>query len=169
MNNYFNRINAVLCTFIACLSLVALFNYGSSYLFPHSPTGTLENIKIYDMTVNNYLQCDESNISMTINADLSSAFNWNTKQLYVYVTGSYTTLKNVRNEVTIWDTIVTESDAVFKLKNELNKYSLRDEARLLRGRDVELILKYKYMPIVGSSREYFVNSSKILLPMKYFR
>ena len=45
---------------------------------------------------------------MQIDADLRSVFNWNVKQLFVYITAEYETEANVLNQVVVWDTIVND-------------------------------------------------------------
>ena len=39
---------------------------------------------------------DEANLLITVDADLSSVFNWNVKQLFVYVVAEYTSSTGVR-------------------------------------------------------------------------
>lgn len=48
-----------------------------------------------------------------MNADLSSLFNWNTKQVFVYVSASWpnATSTELVNEAVIWDTIITNPSA----------------------------------------------------------
>ena len=42
---------------------------------------------------------DQAILSLGINADLRSVFNWNVKQLFAYVTAEYETEANVLNQV----------------------------------------------------------------------
>ena len=42
---------------------------------------------------------DQAILSLGIDADLRSVFNWNVKQLFVYVTAEYETEANVLNQV----------------------------------------------------------------------
>ncbi|KAK4105075.1 signal peptidase 22 kDa subunit [Parathielavia hyrcaniae] len=57
-------------------------------------------------------------IKFSLDADLSSLFNWNTKQLFVYVTaewpsagGSSGSGQNASNQAVIWDSIITSPSA----------------------------------------------------------
>ncbi|RKF56854.1 Microsomal signal peptidase subunit 3 [Golovinomyces cichoracearum] len=52
-------------------------------------------------------------IRFSLSTDLSSLFNWNTKQLFVYVTASWpnSTSTEISNEAVIWDTIITNPSA----------------------------------------------------------
>ncbi|KAH6666853.1 microsomal signal peptidase-like protein subunit [Halenospora varia] len=52
-------------------------------------------------------------IRFTMNADFSSLFTWNTKQVFVYVSASWpnSTSEELVNEAVIWDTIITNPSA----------------------------------------------------------
>lgn len=53
-------------------------------------------------------------IRFSMEADLSSLFTWNTKQLFIYVTAEWTDEATGRlNEAVIWDDIVTAPSADF--------------------------------------------------------
>ena len=45
-----------------------------------------------------------------LDADLSPVFNWNVKQLFVYVTAEYKSKTNELNQVVIWDKIVLDKE-----------------------------------------------------------
>lgn len=51
---------------------------------------------------------DQAILSLGINADLRSVFNWNVKQLFVYITAEYETEANVLNQVVVWDSIIND-------------------------------------------------------------
>lgn len=50
-------------------------------------------------------------IKFSLDADLSSLFTWNTKQIFVYVTAEWPGPKNTTNEAVIWDDIITSPSA----------------------------------------------------------
>lgn len=77
-------------------------------------------------------------------------FNWNVKQLFVYVSASYPTVRNGTNEVVVWDKVVNNTkDAVLRYVNEFNKYPLVDRKQELRGTQITLSLSWDIMPITG--------------------
>ncbi|OXB71679.1 UNVERIFIED_CONTAM: hypothetical protein H355_016805 [Colinus virginianus] len=115
------------------------------------------------------LESDQVHLGLNIKADLSSCFNWNTKQLFLYVVAKYETPKNKRNEVILWDRIATQpKEAIVELLNEVNKYPLRDYGRSLRNRNITLHLEYVYHPIVGVMKTNSVASTTFTLPTSYF-
>lgn len=50
-------------------------------------------------------------IRFSLEADLSSLFTWNTKQLFVYVTADWTSPGGINNTAVIWDSIITNPSA----------------------------------------------------------
>jgi signal peptidase complex subunit 3 len=54
-----------------------------------------------------------ASIRFTLDADLSSLFTWNTKQLFVYVAAEWPAAgsENATNQAVIWDTVITSPSA----------------------------------------------------------
>lgn len=50
-------------------------------------------------------------IRFSLDADLSSLFTWNTKNLFVYVTADWPGPDNTTNSAVIWDSIITNPSA----------------------------------------------------------
>ncbi|KAF8597499.1 signal peptidase 22 kDa subunit [Ceratobasidium sp. AG-I] len=84
-------------------------------------------------------------------ADLSSLFTWNTKQLFVYMVAEYTNEKGMNNEVVMWDRIVRRKrDAKLNIESARAKYPLRDPSLTFRGASpANFTLKYNVMPWIG--------------------
>merc|ERR1719188_1467715 len=113
---------------------------------------------------------DQSTLSFNMEYDLTSEFHWNMNQLFVYLVASYNDTTNKRNEVAIWDRIVTdEEEALFSAKEMMVEYPLRDQFKELRGRDVRLHLRYRTMPIVGQMHTKELVAADFNLPQDYFR
>eukprot|EP00747_Dinoflagellata_sp_TGD_P183270 gnl/TRDRNA2_/TRDRNA2_38033_c0_seq1.p1 gnl/TRDRNA2_/TRDRNA2_38033_c0~~gnl/TRDRNA2_/TRDRNA2_38033_c0_seq1.p1 ORF type:complete len:189 (-),score=41.15 gnl/TRDRNA2_/TRDRNA2_38033_c0_seq1:210-776(-) len=152
MDSYSSRANTLFCTFVTVLGTFAVMNHLSSMLpmFNPSPQATVALNTIHDLTVNTYLGMDQCTLSFDMEHDLTTEFNWNMNQLFVYLVATYNQTSNVRNEVTLWDSIVTDvSDAHVKLKAAMVEYPMRDQHRELRGKDVRLHFRYRTMPITG--------------------
>lgn len=169
MECYASRSTTTLSTFILLFAIAAIFNYVSSFLFTQAPTGRVELQHVVDMTVHPYLQADQSHLRFFVEGDFSSAFQWNTHQLFAYIFVRYNTTNYVRNEVIIWDSIISNvKRAKFNYTGIFNKYPLRSVGRELRGKTIELVLAYRYMPVVGLMKEHIVTSSHVQLPQQYF-
>lgn len=94
---------------------------------------------------------ENSKITFDLDADLSPLFNWNTKQVFVYLTAEYPGKSTGSlNKVTYWDKIIKSKDeAKLHLANQKSKYSVWDVEKSFRGRDATLKLEWNIQPHVG--------------------
>jgi len=80
-----------------------------------------------------------ASIRFSLDADLSSLFTWNTKQVFVYVTASWpsnaSSPASVANTAVIWDTIIT-SPSADHLAN-LGKVAKRNLLRSGEGKSID--------------------------------
>lgn len=82
--------------------------------------------------------------------DFSKMWSWNINHMYIYVVAEYASETHTRNEVVVWDSIISSRDkAHVHRKSQYNKYSLKDHGYGLRGADVTLKLKYNILPYMG--------------------
>mmetsp|Transcript_92249 Transcript_92249/g.261151 ORF Transcript_92249/g.261151 Transcript_92249/m.261151 type:complete len:190 (-) Transcript_92249:106-675(-) len=152
MDSYSARANTIFCTFVTVLGTMATLNHLTTFLpqFTPSPTGEVALNKVHDLTYNTYLNMDQCALSFDIKHDLSSEFNWNMNQLFVYIVATYNSTSNSRNEVTLWDRIAAdETEALLSMKQLSVEYLLRDQYNELRGRNIRLHIRYRTMPITG--------------------
>ena len=102
--------------------------------------------------------------------DLSGIFNWNVKQLFVYISATYATKSNSFNEVVIWDKVITSSDAAkLVLTEQYNKYPLVDQKSDLRDTPITLSLFWDVMPITGILKRSSKRMTRVRLPSTYCR
>lgn len=111
---------------------------------------------------------DKAMLTLDIDADLRSVFNWNVKQLFVVVQAEYTSTSNVRNQMVLWDRIITRrKDARLKLKNERSEYFLSDQHDELRDAEVRLTLLWDIMPLTGRLFMHELNGTTFQMPTVY--
>lgn len=117
---------------------------------------------------------DRALLSFDLDVDLNPAFHWNIKQLFVYVVAEYSTARNPRNQIVLWDKIVEASDPpeakVIVQNNIFVKYALIDQGKDLRGEDVRLQLMWDHMPLTGTlymGEQDKESTSKFTLPYEY--
>lgn len=95
-------------------------------------------------------RCDQSMLHFDLVADLRPVWSWNVKHLYVSVVAEYESTSHGRNEVVVWDDIISsKAEADVIRKKQWNKYSLKDWGYGLKGRDIKLLFKYSVMPYMG--------------------
>lgn len=93
---------------------------------------------------------DRALFNFDLKADLRQAFNWNIKQIFVFVTAQYASETNPLNQIILWDKIIeSPDDAVLDMKNVFVEYALMDQGSELRGKDVTLHLHWDHMPLTG--------------------
>lgn len=100
---------------------------------------------------NNGKPKENAKINFDLETDLSNLFNWNTKQIFVYLTAEYDNDKNTTsNEITFWDKIITNAeDSVLNLTNVKSKYNVWDVNENLSGKEMNFKLKWNIQPWVG--------------------
>ncbi|KAN0116370.1 signal peptidase 22 kDa subunit [Russula decolorans] len=147
VNNVSATISTIVMVLLGAISL-------SSFVFTPYPTGSLEvpSVKVFAGETRRYphRRQEYAFVTFNITADLSSLFNWNTKQLFIYLEAEYTNAKGVRNEVVFWDRIVRrKEDAVIAVSGK-NKYPFREVSAKFKGSTpANYTLKYNVMPFVG--------------------
>lgn len=72
-------------------------------------------------------------LTFDLHTDLSHLFNWNVKQLFLYLTAEYATANNELNQVVLWDKIILRGEnAVLDFKNMNTKYYFWDDGNGLK-------------------------------------
>lgn len=82
---------------------------------------------------------------------MKGIFNWNVKQLFLYLTAEYTTKNNKFNQVVIWDKIILRGDSAVLHYHGMNtKYYFFDDGLGLKGnKNVSLYLSWNVIPNAG--------------------
>lgn len=147
--------SAIAAALVAALSLFQLYFIDHAWSIN---TTQISNVKATALLKNSFAYGavggkpkENSKIQFDLDADLTPLFNWNTKQIFVYLTAEYDgKTERASNRVTYWDKIITSrEDAVLHLKNQRAKYSVWDVERSFRGRNATLRLEWNIQPWVG--------------------
>jgi len=157
MNTLLSRTNAI---FAFTLSILAALTFLCSLSTAFKSYNQLVDVKIAATkkmvkNVADYSAGRERNdlgfISFNLDADFTPAFDWNTKQLFLYMTAEYKTRNNVLNQVVLWDLIIQRGEpSKIKLKNQHTKYYFWDDGNGLLGNDnVTLTLSMNIIPNAG--------------------
>lgn len=141
--------------FVVVLSLTQLFFSGAwsintTVISNIRATASLKNSQMFGASQGR--PKENSKIAFDLDADLTPLFNWNTKQVFVYLTAEYPGKSDgSSNRVTYWDKILhSREDAVLHLKNARAKYSVWDVEKSFRGRNATLRLEWNVQPWVGA-------------------
>uniref|UniRef100_A0A3Q1F872 Signal peptidase complex subunit 3 n=1 Tax=Acanthochromis polyacanthus TaxID=80966 RepID=A0A3Q1F872_9TELE len=72
-------------------------------------------------------------ITFDLSADLQPIFDWNVKQLFLYLSAEYSTKSNSLNQVVLWDKIVLRGENTkLNLRDMKSKYFFFDDGNGLR-------------------------------------
>ncbi|KFW81701.1 Signal peptidase complex subunit 3, partial [Manacus vitellinus] len=94
-------------------------------------------------------------VTFDITADIlngkNSIFDWNVKQLFLYLSAEYSTKNNALNQVVLWDKIMLRGDNPrLSLKDMKSKYFFFDDGNGLKGnRNITLTLSWNVVPNAG--------------------
>lgn len=153
--NLTGRLSFVGTLTLTCLAAVALAMAFSGIAidlaYPPTPsasfTVTASPLMRTDLRLNNGTVKPIDRIVLYVNGtvDLTSCFNWNTKQLFVMFVAEYKNSKFVRNELNLIDFIVkTPADAVLTIAEPSAKYPLDDIVLNQLADNPSVVVKVKY-------------------------
>ncbi|CAG8433046.1 8589_t:CDS:2 [Diversispora eburnea] len=151
MYNLMQRANALFA--FAITVLFALFGVISvvTPFLSSSPTATL-NISDLQIWVYEYnlSESEFAFVDMKLEADLTSLFNWNTKQLFICVIVEYNTDTHNQNQIILWDKIIkSKEDALIKNYDIHNAYNFVDITSSFERANATYSLHWDIMPHVG--------------------
>lgn len=113
------RIQNTFGFFTTVAFVVAALIAATDLLAPRAPSGFLKttNLQVVKGRPHYYSTKKEEYaiIKFSLDADLSSLFTWNTKQVFVYVTAEWPAKdgSNATNQAVIWDNIITAPSSDF--------------------------------------------------------
>ncbi|KAI1447160.1 hypothetical protein ABKA04_001580 [Annulohypoxylon sp. FPYF3050] len=122
MYNSLTRIQNVFGFFTTVAFVVAALIAASDFAAPRTPSATIKptNVQVVKGRPHYYSSKKEEYaiIKFSLDADLSSLFTWNTKQLFVYITAEWPSApsadgvpSNQTNRAVVWDSIITSPSA----------------------------------------------------------
>lgn len=92
------RLNTVLTFFGSVAAVLCILVTASDLLHSADPPVSLSLTEVKRLSLHRGTH-DQAALSLKLDADLSSAFSWNTKQLFVFVQAEYATPSNAVNQV----------------------------------------------------------------------
>jgi len=114
----------------------------------------VRNIQVVKGHQNRYYNSKPTELAFLkfdLDADLEGLFNWNTKQVFAYLTVSYPGIKYELNDAVIWDIIIlSKSAAKLELRNQRAKYTISDITNKYREQNATLSFGWNVQPHVGA-------------------
>ncbi|KAK0418462.1 hypothetical protein QR680_013570 [Steinernema hermaphroditum] len=174
MHTLWTRANAIFAftlsvlaaaTFAAFLSTLAANTSAPVHIKVSNPR--LKSVSDYSA---NGARSDLAMFGMDIEVDVSPIYNWNVKQLFLYLVAEYQTPKNVMNQVVLWDKIIMRDErSVVHEENLVPKYYFFDDGNnLLNHKNVTLQLRWNVIPNAGYIRlAQGEGTTKVEFPASY--
>lgn len=161
MNSVLSRANALFAFTLTVLACLTLCCFISTAFNDYKTNVDIATTKVTVKHVPDFGASREKNdmgiLSFDIQADLTPLFNWNTKQLFLYLIAEYQTKNNVLNQVVLWDKIIERGqNAILDYKNVNPKYYFWDDGNGLKGnQNVTLKLSWNVIPNAGALPSIF--------------
>jgi hypothetical protein len=130
MHTALNRVQNTFGFFTTCCAIGAGMIAASS-LWPFPPPSQLPSASVAVSKVevvkgrphySSPIKEEYAQVRFDLNADLSGLFNWNTKQIFVYVTANYPAGAGGMSEAVIWDIIIPATESPYSMQNMKTKY-----------------------------------------------
>lgn len=155
MHTLLSRGNAIFAYSLTVLACLTFGCFLSTVFLNYQADVSITTVKVLVKNVPDYsaerVEKDLGFLTFDLQTDLSSLFNWNVKELFLYLTAEYETEENELNQVVLWDKILLRGEnAVLDFKNMNTKYYFWDDGNGLVGhKNVTLTLSYNIVPNAG--------------------
>ncbi len=138
MHTVLTRLNALAAYTMSVLAALTMACFLSTFLLKdYQAPAEIDTVSVVVKHVADYSSARERNdlgfLTFDLHADLTPLFNWNVKQLFLYLTAEYSTPKNAVNQVVLWDKIIQRGDdAILDYKSMNTKYYFWDDGNGLK-------------------------------------
>jgi len=174
MHSVLQRGNSILAYALSVLAFLTFCLFISTVFLNYTTRTDIKTVKLLVKNVPDYSASREKNdlgfLTFDLKTDLTHLFNWNVKQLFLYLTAEYTTPNNVLNQVVLWDKIILRGEnAALDFKNMNTKYYFWDDGNGLKGnKNITLTLSWNIIPNAGLLPNIFsTGSHSFKFPAEY--
>lgn len=158
MHTFLSRLNALVAFSLSVVALLTLvFALSTSYkAYDELAKVDLKTVKAFvrrmpDYNMPNAIENELGLVQFDLDADFEDCFDWNVKQLFIYLTANYVTPSNVLNQVVLWDYIFNRGEkGQLRLRNQPPEYYMWDDGFGLKGNsNITLTLSMNIIPNAG--------------------
>ena len=155
MHSFLTRGNAILAYTLSVSACLTFCCFLSTVFNNNQADVRINTVKIAVKNVSDYSASRKKNdlgvLTFDLQTDLSPLFNWNVKQLFIYLTAEYQTKYNDLNQVVLWDKIILRGDnSMLDIKGMNTKYYFWDDGNGLKGnKNITMYLSWNIVPNAG--------------------
>ncbi|VDI46538.1 signal peptidase complex subunit 3-like [Mytilus galloprovincialis] len=156
MNTVLSRLNTIFAFTLSVMAGLTFCCFLTTFFNDHKAPVYLGTGRVIVKNVPDYSAGREKNdlgfVVFDMQADLSKIFNWNVKQLFLYLTAEYESKAHVLNQVVIWDKIIKRGEnSLLDYRSSNTKYYFWDYGNGLKGnKNVTLTLSWNVIPNAGT-------------------
>ena len=155
MNSLLSRGNALVAFTLSILACLTFLCFLSTVFVDYGSNATINTVKAVVKNMPDYSasreKCDLGLLSFDLQSNLTNVFNWNVKQLFLYLTAEYSSQKNALSQVVLWDKIILRGEnAILDFKSMNSKYYVWDDGNGIKNNShIALTLSYNIIPNSG--------------------
>ncbi|XP_030564096.1 signal peptidase complex subunit 3 [Drosophila novamexicana] len=155
MHTVLTRGNATVAYSLSVLACLTFCCFISTVFLDYRTDAKINTVRVLVKNVPDYGASREKHdlgfVTFDLETNLTNIFNWNVKQLFLYLTAEYKTPSNQLNQVVLWDKIILRGDnAVLDFKNMNTKYYFWDDGNGLKdNKNITLSLSWNIIPNAG--------------------
>ncbi|VDM99657.1 unnamed protein product [Thelazia callipaeda] len=175
MHTIWTRANAVFAFMLSVLSTMTFCVFVSTVWLPNSAPVVLSanniRVKSFKDYASDNMQSDVAMVELNIQVDVTSVFNWNVKQVFLYLVAEYSTSTAPVNQVVLWDKIIRRGEwsTVHEEGVTPKYYFMDDGTNLLNHKNVTLVLRWNVVPNAGYlALAQGEGQQRIEFPSKYY-
>jgi hypothetical protein len=175
MHSAWNRWNILLMfAMLHAIIIIAVTQFTNTYFHDTEPViHRLELSKVARLRVER--QRDRAVLLFDFDLDMSKLFDWNCKQVFLFIEASYTAPGRPSNRAILWDDVVHTKEHAKRIVGEkvFSDYEMDDVGQHLKGANVTLKIGWDVMPYVGFVGKHyqldFSGDSQFTMPENYGR
>ncbi|CAF1114197.1 unnamed protein product [Adineta steineri] len=154
MHSFLSRLNTLFAFTISVLAVLTIGVFVSTYFEKYHETVSIGVNKPIVKHMTDYSANRKKNdlgvLQLNLDMNLNQLFDWNVKQLFLYLIAEYVTPTNSLNQVVLWDKIIRRGEnARIYLHDIATKYYFWDDGENLRSNNVTLSLAWNIIPNAG--------------------
>ncbi|KAI6170753.1 Signal peptidase complex subunit 3 [Aphelenchoides bicaudatus] len=157
MHSFLSRANNISAFLFTVLGAATFAVFLQTYFLNYSVPVEISVSNVRIKQVNDYAavkgRSDWATLYFNLHVDLTPVFNWNVKELYVFLVAKYKTKDRTLNEITLWDKYYKRfENVVVNEENSTPLFYFADDGTNLLGQDVTFILRWTVVPNAGYMR-----------------
>ena len=154
-------------------SLFIAFITQTTNLYVHSPSPIIHKLEVLSVArLRTDRGRDRAVLQLDFEFDLSNLFDWNCKQVFVFIEASYSAPGRPNNRIVVWDHVVLAKEDAKSVRGPVfAKYEMDAVGQELRGVNGSIRLGWDTMPILGlvgkHSQLKYMGRSDFVMPATY--